>query len=113
MPRGRLRWTLESGSSRVPRRRRSALAELADQPDLHPDHTRYAGDSLEQSLVEVLFDFAVKVNQATGHLDLDLVPCDRGHFMEDPDDLSADRLVTAEEHFQQLRPTDDPHRLFL
>src|ERR1700693_4352427 len=103
MPRGRLRWTLESGWSRVPRRRRSALAELAGRTDLHPDHTRHAGDSLEQSLGEVLLDFALKANQATGHLDLDLVPLDRGHFMQDPDDLSADRLVTAEDHLQQLR----------
>src|SRR6478736_707928 len=102
MPREPLRWTLESGWSRVPRRRRSARAELADQPALHSDHSRHAGDSLEQCLGQLAPNLAVETDQATCDLDLDLVSGDRGHVMEEPEHLAADCLVTAQEHFQQL-----------
>src|SRR6476646_4818872 len=103
MPREPLRWTLESGWSRVPRRRRSARAELADLPALHSDHSRHAGDSLEQCLGQLALDLAVEADQATCDLDLDLVPRDRGRVMDEPDHLAPDRLVTAEENLQQLR----------
>ena len=73
-----------------------ALAERAKLLDLHPDHTRHAGDALNQGSEKVPgLDFASKAYETICHVDLDVVALNGSDVVDDPDDLPADQLVAS------------------
>src|SRR5450759_2127339 len=102
------RWTLGSGSNPVRRGPRLALVERTNLLDPDADHARHARDALTQGFEKApRLNLTMKAYQTTGHFDLEAAAPAGVDLMDDPDDLSTDQLVAAEEHLQQLRPTDD------